>query len=60
MDLWEGRITVGSVILIETEGRLEEVIEKLTHKLEKMSQQMLVRLTSSPPPPGEESPPSSY
>lgn len=58
-DLWDGKITMGGVILVETKGALEEVIEELTHKLERMSQRMLARLTSVPPPPGEEPPPSS-
>lgn len=57
-DLWDGKITVGGVILVETEGKLEDVLEGLTRKLERMSHIMLDRITSVTPP-GEEPPPSS-
>jgi len=58
-DLWQGRVMLGDVILVETEGEIEAVLTELTNKLELISQRMLTSLASSHPPAGQEDPPPS-
>ena len=50
-DLWQGRISIGGVILAETKGELDSIIEELTHKVERMSQRMMARLSEVVDPP---------
>lgn len=51
-EIWKGTVSVGGIVLVDSVGTLEDVVNQLISKLEKMSQKMLaLRISQHPPPP---------